>query len=191
MKAVKAFVVAVLAVSAQASSADIVRNPVTVDTLAIMMNTVAPMNLINWSVGDEATYDVALGPFGKMGTMNKKVTKEEGNAIWIHTDIDLSIQKDNTDMLIDRADGHVIKFLHNGKEEAMPDDKPEIISQDTQDVTVPAGTFQSIHIVGKTKQIKQFEIWVNPSATVMEGTLKQVMQAQFEITMELTQFTRK
>lgn len=188
MKMLSTLVLAVLtAASAQFAQAGAI-NPAAEAGLAHALVMVAPNNVINWKVGDEARYDVSMGFFGKMGTMVKSVTKEEGNAIWIHQEADLMIQKDSTDMLIDRADGRVIKVIRNGKEETAPDDKPEIISQDTTEVTVPAGTFKCIHVVGKTKSVEKFELWANPRDTVMDGALKMVISAQMEVTMELASF---
>jgi hypothetical protein len=147
--------------------------------------------MINWKVGESASYDVGIGSFGKLGSMNKSVTKEEGGAIWIHTEVNLVIQNDTTDMLINRADGKVLKVIHNGKEEPMnDDDKPEIISQDYAEVTVPAGTFKTIHVTGKTKKVEKFEIWANPRDTVMEGTIKMLISGQMEMTSELNNFKR-
>lgn len=187
MKALSAIVVAVLAVSTQLASAGV--PSIDMQKLSIAMASVHPMNIINWKVGESASYDINTGFFP--GTMTKSVTKEEGNAVWVHQDMDLLIQKDSSDMLMDRADAHIIKYIHNGKEETMPDDKPEIISQDTQDVTVPAGTFQSIHVVAKTKDIDHVELWVNPRDTVMDGMLKMAMQQQGNnITIELKSFNR-
>lgn len=153
--------------------------------------TVHPLNVIDWKVGDLADYDVSGGAFGKIGKMHKEVTKDEGTAIWVSQNIDLGFQKDSSEMLINKADGKVLKVIRNGKEEKLPDDKIEIISQDVEDIEVPAGKFQTIHIVAKTKQVSRIEVWVNPRDTVMEGTVKQFMDTgMLQITMELVSFTK-
>ncbi|MCM2277607.1 MAG: hypothetical protein NDJ89_05980 [Oligoflexia bacterium] len=173
------------------ASADTLILPTITPEMISAMNTVAPMNLINWKVGDQATFDVSAGAFGKLGKMVKEVTREEGNAIWIHQNIDLGFQKDVSDILMSRADGKILKFIHNGKEEAIPNDKVEIISQDATEITVPAGTFQVIHVVAKTQKISKIEVWANPRDTVMEGTVKQfVATGLLDLTMELLNFKR-
>ena len=105
------------------------------------ISAVTPLDLINWKVGDTQHYDVSLGFLGK-GTMVKSVTKDEGTAIWVHQDMDLSVQKDVSDILINKADAKILKYIHNGKEEAITDDKLEVISQEYGEITVPAGTFK-------------------------------------------------
>ena len=143
-------------------------------------------DLINWKVGDTSTYNVGFAGLGNIGTMVKSVTKDEGTAIWIRQDMNLAIQKQNVEALINKEDGKVLKLLVNGKEQALPDDKVEVISQDYTEITVPAGTFKVLHIVAKTKDAPKLEIWANPRDIVMEGTAKQTIQSQMgEITMEL------
>lgn len=190
-KLISLFGLAVLALTAQTTYAE--TNPVVIDAhqLSVTFATVNPYDLINWKVGDEAHFDVSVGPFGKMGKMDKSVTKDEGSAIWVRQYMDLQFQKDTSEMLISKADGKVLKFIHNGKEEAMPDDKFEMISQDATEVTVPAGTFDAIHVVGKTSKMPKLEVWVNPRDTVMEGTIKMVANTgQFDVMLELTNFKR-
>ena len=192
MKKIFVSLFAVLAVFANNSFAsDEVISLINENSVQMLVDSAAPLNLINWKVGDTANFDVSAGSFGKLGTMVKSVTSEEGNNIWIEQKLDLGFQKDNSKMLMSRADGKILKLIHNGKEEALPDDKIEIISQDTQDVTVPAGTFQSIHIVAKTAKVKKIEAWMNPRDTVMEGAIKQIISTdQVDITLELASFNR-
>lgn len=192
MKKIFVSLFAVLAVLANNTSAsENYASVVNEATMKVLTETVSPYNLINWKVGDKANFDISAGNFGKVGTMIKEVISEEGNNIWVQQKADLGFQKDESKMLMSRADGKILKLIHNGKEEAMPDDKIEIISQDSQDVTVPAGTFQSIHIVAKSTKIKKLEAWINPRDTVMEGAIKQIITTdQIDITLELTSFKR-
>lgn len=148
------------------------------------------LNLIDWKIGDEQTFSITA-MFGMSGQMVKSVTREEGEAVWFRQAISLMGQNEVMDTLINRADGKVLKMLKNGQEQPLPtdDDKPEIISQDYGPVTVPAGTFQAIHIVAKTKKVSKLELWANPRDTVMEGTLKTVVNTgMMDITMQLTSF---
>lgn len=191
MKMLSALFLAVLTVaSVQNSQADTVINPALEANLAQSLTSVAPYDLINWKVGDEANYDVKVGMFGKLGTLVKSVTKEEGGAVWVKQEAKLAIQNDTTEMLMNRADGKILKVIHNGKEENAPDDKPEIISQDTTEVTVPAGTFKCIHVVGKSQKVEKFELWANPRDTVMDGAIKMLISGNMEMTMELTSFKK-
>ncbi|MGK5088083.1 hypothetical protein WDW86_11045 [Bdellovibrionota bacterium FG-2] len=153
--------------------------------------TASIQDVINWKVGDTSSFDVAAGSFGKMGTMVKSVTKDEGTALWLHQDMNLSVQKQVADVLINKADGKILKMIVDGKEQAIPDDKIEVISQDYTEITVPAGTFKAVHVVAKSKQISKLEVWANPRDTVMEGTLKQIANTGlFDLVLELTSFKK-
>jgi hypothetical protein len=155
----------------------------------IAMSSVAPLNLINWKVGDKMSYQVSMGFLGAFGAMTKEVTKEEGDTIWLHQVIDLKFQKQTVDVQMSRVDGHIIKMIQDGREMQIPNDKLEVISQDYGDVTVPAGTFAAVHIVAKTQSVSKIEIWANPAETVLDGALKQIMATQIgELTMECTSF---
>lgn len=188
-----AVAVAVLVVSAPVSRAVAAENTgITVKTIQLsdLVTMVNTMNLINWKVGDTANFDISAGFFGKVGTMVKSVTKDEGAAIWVKQDAKMQGQNQVVEILLNKADGKVLKMIQNGKETEIPNDKIEIISQDTTEVTVPAGTFKVIHIVAKTEKVSKIELWANPKATVMEGTVKQYIESGFlPITMELTSFS--
>lgn len=160
------------------------------DTLRVS-GQVGAYDLINWKVGDQSDFEVKA--FGGMisGTLHKEAMREEGGALWVTSTVDLMNNHDVTEILINRADAKILKMIHNGKEEAMPTDEIEIISQEYTDITVPAGTFNVIHVTAKSPKISKIEIWANPRDIVMEGTAKQAVAAQFgEIVMVLTKFQR-
>src|SRR5690606_26604592 len=93
--------------------------------------------------------------------------------------------------LYDRATAQVLKMKRNGKDMEIPENDIEVISQDEATVTVPAGTFVTVHIVAKSKQAKKIEVWANPMETTMDGTVKQMVNTGFmDITMELTEFNK-
>ncbi len=148
-----------------------------------------PADLINWTVGDTAEYEVSAGAFGKVGKMVKSVTKDEGQALWVKQDMDMQIQKELIEILIRKSDGKILKMLRNGQEQAVPDQSIEIISQDYTEITVPAGKFKVLHIIAKSKEISKIELWANPKDTVMDGAIKQSISTGFvDISMELSSF---
>lgn len=161
-------------------------------TLSDLQRTamVAPLDLINWKVGDKMDYNVSAGAFGKLGTMTKTVTKDEGTSLWFRQQMALMTQNEVIDIQINKADGKILKMIRNGQEQQIPDEQIEIISQDYTEIKVPAGNFKALHIVAKTKSISKLEAWINPRDTVMDGTLKQDMATQMGINlvMELTSF---
>ncbi|MCC7440181.1 MAG: hypothetical protein IT285_01020 [Bdellovibrionales bacterium] len=145
-------------------------------------------DLINWKVGDSADYTVKMGPLGS-GTMKKFVKSEEDGAIWVRQEIAIMSQNQVVEMLMRRSDGQILKLVQNGQEQPIPEESIEIISTNFEQVTVPAGTFDSIHIVANTSQAKNIEVWANPDLTVMDGALKQIVPTSFvKMTIELVRF---
>lgn len=159
--------------------------------IEVGISSVGTLDVINWKVGDTASFNVLAGSFGNIGTMVKSVTKDEGTAIWLLQDMNLMVQKQKAEALINKADGKLLKLIVNGQEQQIPNDPIEVISQDYADVTVPAGTFKAIHVIAKSKQASKIEVWMNPRDTVMEGTIKQIMEtSMMPLTLELTSFKK-
>ncbi len=146
-------------------------------------------NVINWQVGDYQDLNLTIQSF-PLGTMHKEATHEEGNAIWMKQAISGGmIGNQVVEVLIDRATGKVLKMKQNGQEQAPPEDKIEIIDQEATSITVPAGTFEVIHIKARSQQGGDIEVWANPTAIKLDGTAKMTMQANgMPIAMELTKF---
>jgi len=152
-------------------------------------------NLINWKVGDGANYNVTVSSFPIQGSMVKSVTKDNGDGtFWFNETIDLTIQKQVVDIEMSRADAKILKYQVNGQDQAIPDDKITVVSQDYGSVTVPAGTFKAVHIVAKTTSQGndvQLEEWANPKDTCMDGSIKIIESTQGNtITMEMTSFKK-
>lgn len=145
-------------------------------------------NVINWKVGEYQDLNLSLQGMN-LGTMHKQATSEEGNGVWMTQTMGGMMGSQKVEVLLDRADGHIIKMKQNGQDTTPPNDKLEIINQETATVTVPAGTFETIHIVAKSQQAGQIEVWANPQAITLDGTAKMTMQAQgMPVSMELTKF---
>jgi hypothetical protein len=88
-------------------------------------------------------------------------------------------QAQKSQMLLNKADGKVLKLIVNGKEQAPPANTDmQVTTQEAGKVTVGAGTFDCIHIVAKSSEYPKIEAWINPRDTVMEGTLKQIVTTQ-------------
>jgi hypothetical protein len=155
-----------------------------------MMGIANTTNMIDWKVGDSLQYDVSLKSF-KLGTSVKTVSKDEGEAVWLKQEVKAMNQNEVIEVLINRADGRVLKMIRNGQEQPLEDNNLEVISQEATEITVKAGKFKAIHIVAKTKDIPKIEIWANPRETAIDGTLKQMAQVQFgDVVLELTKFKR-
>ena len=145
------------------------------------------MNLIDWKVGEYANFNIS-SPFGS-GEMKKWVNSEEGEAIWVHSEISMAGQTQTAQLKISRVTGEILEYIENGQKKAPPSqDGTEIIEQTEEQVTVPAGTFDSIRIKIRTADGKNLETWINPSQVTMEGTIKTIVKTFITLTMELTTF---
>jgi hypothetical protein len=194
MKTLMAISALVVAGAAQADST-VTRDQsvaaITLHNLVLRDFSLTALDLINWKVGDTTTYSIEMGAFGNMGTMVKSATKEEGGAVWVKNDANLMGQADVTEILINRADGKILKMLHNGQEQQAPNDEIEVISQDYTEITVPAGKFKCLHIVAKSKDVSKMEIWANPQAVPLDGSIQMIMDTQFgQMTLKLTTFKK-
>jgi hypothetical protein len=151
----------------------------------------AAMALIDWKVGDTQDYKVTLS-MGLEGTMHKEAFKEEGNGVWIRQEMKLPIMNDTSELLMDRNSGKILKYVHNGKEENIPDGKIDVIATKNDVVEVPAGKFKVLHVTAKSKDVKQIDIWANMREISLDGTAKVVLdQGQIQITMELASFKKQ
>lgn len=157
------------------------------------LQDISPQDMINWKVGDEATFSVSGGMFGKLGTLYKAVTKDEGDALWMVQDMDMKSQREKVEILIRKSDAVVLRVIRNGKEQELPkEEPPKIRKQETTRITVPAGKFDCAYVLLDTKDVKGLEIWANPMATPMEGTLKTTIPTQMmKVTMVLETFKKQ
>ena len=147
--------------------------------------------LINWKVGDSQNLDIELAGNGKLGTMVKSATREEGAAIWIKNSADMMGSQDVTEVLINRADAKILKMIHNGQPQTVPDDKLQVISQEQTTLTIPLGTFKCWHVKAKSKQSDKIELWTNPMTISLDGNLKVIVGTQYgDMTMTLTAFKK-
>ena len=145
---------------------------------------------LNWKVGDQCDYKLNLGGFLN-GTMIMSIREVTADGTWMVQDVDLQIQKQKIEALIDTNTGEIKKLLVDGKEQAVPKNDIEIVDQKQEQVTVPAGTFDSIHITIKDKANNGdlSEQWVNPRDIPIAGMVKSLANSQIgKVTIELTSF---
>ena len=175
--------------AAHADEASVVRS----EALGAAMELMADLDMqteLTWKVGDISEYKVSAS-MGGNGTMVKTVSKDEGAAIWVHSDMKTSGRNDIIDKLYDKATGNVLKVIRNGAEQNPEDSKVQIISQTEETIKVPAGTYKVTHIVGKTAKSPKIEIWVNTADTAIDGVVKMIMKTTMvTITSEMTKFKK-
>ncbi|OGQ17679.1 MAG: hypothetical protein A3B70_08140 [Deltaproteobacteria bacterium RIFCSPHIGHO2_02_FULL_40_11] len=157
----------------------------------IALQGLSIQNLIDWKIGEKATYDMDLGFLGK-GSVVKEATKEEGNALWISTKAKTPLGEQTADVLIRREDGKILKFIVDGKEQEYKEPELELISREADEITVPAGTFKTIHIKAKDKSDDaDIDMWANPVDVPLGGIVKNIVVKGFlTITMVLKSFSK-
>lgn len=146
-------------------------------------------NLINWKVGEFTDYNIeAMGM--ELGKMKKYVASEVGNNIWMNQDMSGGmIGEQKVEVLMDRANGQILEMKQNGKKVEVPNDPIELIDQESTTITVPAGTFDVIHITAKSKQAKKIEVWANPRDIALDGGAQMYIESGFlPMTLKLTAF---
>lgn len=157
--------------------------------LEVTRSTVG-LSMIDWKVGDSQDQRVTV--FGMQGTMHKEATREEGNGIWVRQELAISSNRDVTEVLYDRDSGRVLKLVHNGREESIPQDEIEIIETTQETVEVPAGKFETLHVKARSKKIKQLDVWMNPRQIALDGAAKTAVdQGMMKVAMELVRFRKQ
>ena len=168
-----------------------------VDVVSEVQNNTIIQNIVDgraldWKVGDTNNYKMNIGGFMD-GTMTMSVRSKTEEGIWVDQDINMMGQKQKAETLFDANTGAIKKMLVNGKEQSVPEANDQEIESVTQEkVTVPAGTFDSLHavLVSKKDQSKT-DAWVNPQIIPVSGALKMIAPSQFgKVTMELTSYKK-
>ncbi|MBY0314972.1 MAG: hypothetical protein K2Q26_05600 [Bdellovibrionales bacterium] len=145
---------------------------------------------LEWKVGDTNNYKLDMGFI--QGTMVMAVRSYDSEGIWMTQDVELGFAgKQNMETLIDPNTGAVLKLLVNGKEQEPPKQEIEVIEIVDANITVPAGTFNCMHIrlMDKT-QNQEVNVWQTTSVP-LSGMIKTVQPSQLgQVTIELTSFTK-
>ncbi len=156
------------------------------------LNNIQKAQRPDWKTGDSCNYNVDMG-FIK-GSMVMSVGQIGTDGVWMIQDMDLGFMgKQKMEMLMDPATGQIKKLLVNGKEEQVPETPElEIIEIVTENLTVPAGTFETQHMRLKdVKANQEMNMWATPEVPV-SGLVKQVQPSQLgQVTMVLTGFHKQ
>lgn len=149
---------------------------------------------IDWSVGQFANYEWTLPDcspspqYCDHGTINVSVTAEEGDAVWLEIKSDGPNEHDTLQKLIDRKDGHVIRIIVNGVEGTPNAPKNHQIVRDNQQVvTVPAGTFDARHLY--IYEFPSIETWENPNINLFRlALMRLIMPGPWRVELALNSF---
>ena len=169
-------------------------NAATINDLAVSLNQTLMSELapgFDWKVGDSASYSLNMG-FVK-GSMVMTITGLTADELTLQQDLDLGFAgKQNCEMKLNPNTGEAKSLVCNGKPQQVPGNDIEVIDMKDEQVTVPAGTFQSIHITAKQRSDgKIIDQWANPKAVPVMGMIKAISPGPFgKVTVELTSFKK-
>ena len=120
------------------------------EALSSALVTMAPKlvnNFITFKVGDTLNFNLKLS-IGLSGTMSMTVTAQDTTTVTITQIADLTVQKQTIVEVIDKTNGKIISVTVNGQPQTPPDSASEkVIKQEPAHITVPAGTYDCIHVV--------------------------------------------
>jgi hypothetical protein len=148
---------------------------------------------LNWRVGDTLRFKVTMKPVSLKGSAVVRVEQIAEEGILIVQDVRLGILgNQHVEMLIDRLNGRVLRMITNGHEEIVPEMAMKTVKQEGVKISVPAGTFDCLHIVMEDAKKRRSEVWANPMEIPLNGIIKSVEHKMkpFTTTMELTSFER-
>lgn len=147
---------------------------------------------LTWKVGEQNNYKLD-GGFFMQGSMSMTVTSIAPEGIWLEQVMDMGFMgKQTAQALIDANDGHTIKLIVNGEEQTIPEQDYEVIGMTEDNITVPAGNFDVVHVTIQDKtNNQQIEQWANLQLVPISGMVKSVTPYQFgTMTLELTSFNK-
>lgn len=146
---------------------------------------------LNWKVGDETNYSLDMG-FIK-GSMQMRCREIAADGIWLDQKADLGFAgKQDVQVLLDPNTGEIKKMIVNGQEQQPPKNTMEVVEMKEDRITVPAGTYDAIHVLLRDKaDNKESNIWVNPQEIPLSGMLKSIQPSQFgNVTLLLKSFKK-
>ena|SRR3990167_4459750 len=145
-------------------------------------------NVINWKVGEWTDYDLE---FFIPGSMRKEVTSDEGDALWMTQTMDMGfLGKVDSKVKISRKTGEILELWVNGQKQEVPHPKIDIVKQEEDRITVPAGTFDTIKVTVKDRETGKLTIiWLNPRDIPMDGTVQMETESEYgQMTLKLKDF---
>jgi hypothetical protein len=145
----------------------------------------------DWKVGDTTSYGLNMG-FIK-GTMVMTIKALTSDTLTLTQDLDLGFAgKQNCEMQIDTTNGQAKSLVCNGQNQSIPGNDIEVVDMKDDNIKVPAGQFECIHITAKQKSDgKTIEQWANPKLVPVMGLIKSLAPSQLgQVTIELTSFKK-
>lgn len=160
-----------------------------------MMRTMAKAadGLFDWKVGDTLNFDMQMKPLPQKGTMTIKVVSDTADGYTLEEDVNFLVLKQVVQVLFDKNTGEIKKMTINGKATDVPDaGKETLIKEEEAHITVPAGSFDCIHMVTADASNQQSETWLNPRDLPITGILKTkaAEAGVLEVNTELVSFAR-
>lgn len=124
----------------------------------------------NWKAGQKLIYN------GRAGLRTKRVMSVEEKVVWLEDDL-VDGWNFISNYKVNKTDGSMIKYIDMfGNVKEGINNVCEVVSRSSETINVPAGTFNVIHIVKRTKhytgRYDYEEVWIDPSLKVLDGVIK-------------------
>jgi hypothetical protein len=161
--------------------------------MRVMAMAKAGDGLFDWKVGDTLNFDMQMKPLPQKGTMTIKVVSDTADGYTLEEDVNFLVLKQVVQVLFDKNTGEIKKMTVNGKETDVPDaGKETLVKEEEAHITVPAGSFDCIHMVTEDASHQQSETWLNPRDLPITGILKTkaAEAGVLEVNTELVSFAR-
>lgn len=146
---------------------------------------------LNWQVGDLVEFDMKISVLP--GTMLMFISSIEGSTAILNQELSIATVKQSCDMHFNLNTGELLKMVCAGQEQKPgPPGESEIIEMKEAQVTVPAGTFQTVYIKAVTGEKKQVvEQWINRSEIPILGIVQSLTPSAIgTMTMKLKAFKK-
>ncbi|PWU18990.1 MAG: hypothetical protein C5B49_06445 [Bdellovibrio sp.] len=151
------------------------------------------MGGLNFKEGDTTNYTLEISML--TGAMEMGVDKIANEGVWIHQNVEIMGQKQDSQILIDPNTGEIKKMIVNGKEQPVPQKgDTEIIETKEDTVTVKAGTYKCVYVKARVTvqgQKQEVQQWINLKEIPVFGMAKSIMQQQMgPVTISLEKFKK-
>lgn len=144
---------------------------------------------IDWKVGDQVEYDVRVSFIRGNAVAFVREWAEEGPWVEINSQI---LGRHKSEVLLDRITGEVLRLIHDGEEQEVPDKNLVIEDQEDQRISVPAGVFDCVWTLFKHSESNgRSQVWESAAEVPMLGIVQAKIPTQYgQATIRLRSFRR-
>jgi hypothetical protein len=121
--------------------------------------------------------------------MQMLIREQVKDNFWINQKLLINGQENLVELLVNPANGEILKMIVNGDEKEIPENpEMEVVATENVDITVPAGTYATLHVTLQEKGTdKVTDTWLNQTEIPVSGMVKTIQPSQFgKVKIDLT-----